>query len=130
MCGRAGNLVDDGRVVFVLGNVAALTPGTEYFYRVTQGAAVMVGSFRTSADAVRSFGLQVSDDAADNLVVEYSRNPDFTESVTTGPVPFAAGRASVRFTAAGGAALYYRWVKRDGLNRRTGTGRTQVAAGG
>ena len=50
LCTRTGNVSPDkGRAVFVLGTNTALTASTTYYYKLTVGSAVMVGSFTTRA---------------------------------------------------------------------------------
>ena len=50
LCTRSGNLVNtDGTIAFVLGGNTALTASTTYYYKLTLGTAVMVGSFTTRA---------------------------------------------------------------------------------
>lgn len=51
-CNRAGNTVIGSQVTFVFGHNTALTPNSTYYYSITDGSRVMVGSFRTSGSGV------------------------------------------------------------------------------
>jgi hypothetical protein len=73
--------------------------------------------------------VQVTDTAANNLVVEYAVSPEFTGAATTAPEVFAGNKARVSFTVGSGNAVYYRWHKRDAANNVVSTGRTHSAAG-
>jgi len=46
-CGRSSSVVTGGKVQFLFGGGVALTPGATYYYRITDGSRVMVGSFAT-----------------------------------------------------------------------------------
>jgi hypothetical protein len=104
-CSRAGNVIEDNVVTFVLGTNTPLTPGTTYFYKITDGARVMVGEFTTqpAGAGTLQWGVQLA--AADTLA--YSANADLSgatllPSATEHRLPVAAG--SVVYWRAGAAS--------------------------
>lgn len=48
-CSRTGSVAGDSVITYIFGTTSPLTPATTYFYRITDGARIMVGEFTTAA---------------------------------------------------------------------------------
>jgi len=98
-CARTGNLVNaDGSIVFVLGTNSVLTASTTYHYKITQGSAVMVGSFGTRA-------------AGSGLSPSWNKNMDCGADANYG----TAVAAGVPYSISAGAVRYCRESGTNGI---------------
>lgn len=106
-CNRASSVVDGNSVSYVFGGSSALTANTEYFYKITDGTRVMVGSFKTTADRGASTNLRYS--YASARVGALCTNPGMStgctsySSATTHDVTIPNG--TIRYYSAGGIGV-------------------------
>lgn len=94
---RTGNIINGSNRSFVLGTVSALTPSTEYWYKLTCGSRLAVGSFRTLATGA---GATITVRHPSAVAGEYSTSanmsaPTAISSAAIHPIPVPA--ASVRY---------------------------------
>jgi len=71
-CNRASSVAAGNRVSYVFGGSSALTAATTYFYKITDGARVMVGEFTTlaAAAAARVYSYTYSTARTGNLCTD------------------------------------------------------------
>jgi hypothetical protein len=125
---RLGNTADGSERQFVLGRVASLEPGTQYHYALRCGQRLIVGQFRTrpAGTGVREFTLTLTDELAQDVVLEYDTDPLMSNPVTTEAVLFSAvdsvRRADLKLPVAAGEVIYARWQKRDSSGAVIATG--------
>jgi len=126
-CARFGNVSNDGETVtFVLGNTAALTPATTYYYRITDSDRAMVGSFTTlGAEQAVPVSVQLSDTSAADARIEYAATPDLSGSSQTPPAAFVNQVTMPSVSLSG--VQYYRWLKRDQAGTVLSRGPVSVA---
>ncbi len=102
-CNRASSPAVAGKAAFVFGGSAALTANTTYYWEITDGTRVMVGSFKTKpTGAATTITFQYGSSRAG----EYSANADMSSptsisSSTTHSVPVNQG-AVVYYRTSGG----------------------------
>lgn len=107
-CNRTSSAVSGNTVAYTFGGASALTANTEYFYKITDGARIMVGEFRTqpagSGAAVSTY--RYSSARTGNLCTDAAMTTSCSAISSAATHSVSVPQGAIRYyQAAGGAVI-------------------------